>query len=1335
MRLFTLLLWVLLAAPSLSAQILLNEGSNLNQTVVADEDIDHEDWIELFNAGNTTVDLNGYFLSDDPDRPDKWAFPAVPLAPQAHLLVFASGKDRSVAVDHWEQVVGAGATWQYLVPNAQPAANWNDLAYQPLGWGSGPSGFGYGDNDDATALPVGTMSVYLRYAFNVSNLADISSAVLHMDYDDGFVAYLNGYEIARAGLNGSPPAYNAGANADHEALMYQSLDPEPYTFSEAFLQLALRQGANVLAVQVHNRSAQSSDLSAIPFLHLGIRSGNTYFDPAAPWFAGGMGSLHTNFTLRTTGETVYLSDPQGNLLDTLRVDAQELDFAVGRASDGAAALAVFPVPTPGASNNAAPNFDGFMPEPLVLQPSGLYNGTVTVAIQPVPVGQKIYYTLNGATPTLASPMYNGPITLAQSAVLRARIFFNQNNYLPSRTVSRTYLVNEQFDVPVLSIITDSANLYGPTGVFDNYNQEWDRPCYSEMFDSSGAPMFQTRSNIRIDGGAGRWKPQKPFRLEPDHKYYGDGDVDAVLLPDKPTRSEFASMYIRNGGLWWMRQTYKEALLARMMKNLNVEYSAYRPIAVFVNGAFYGVAELREKQDEHAFAANRGSDPDQTDLLGVSLLYGGQLRVMEGDDDDFLSLHAQVTQADPLVGGFYAQVDQSLDLFNFADYSIAENWAANTDWPHNNIKIWRSSAPHNRWRFVVMDLEAGIGAHGWNNQSYNMFTYLDGVGAQHHYAGLYRQIIQNPQFKKYFINRYADLMNTEFLPTRIEGTCHAVYNEFLPLLPRNYARWGAISGFYSGLLDYQNQFFQYHTTTVSQCTTRNVQVRNQIQSYFGLAGQVDITLDVHPAGAGAVRINTIQPGPYPWEGVYFDGVPVSVSVVAYPGYAFSHWEGSPFIADTLTNAFAVNVSADAVFRARFDVAQAPQIVIDEVNYHPDLTRDDGEWVEFYNYGIEPIPLDGWFFTDSDPAHRFDFPAGTVLAAGAYLPVVADTVRFVAEHPGVPFLGPFDFGLSNNADALRLYAPPGVLYCQLAYQDSLPWPTGADGGGRTLEMISVNGGQGFPGNWFDGCMGGSPGEAYAPCSDSLVISEINYRSAPALNSEDWLELRNVSQQTLDLSGWVFKDGDDAHAFALPAGTTLQPSEHLVLYETGGAFQQIHPGVANSLGPLGFGLSSAGERLRLYDPSGHLRFSLDYRSDAPWPQTPNGGGFTLELLDANGRMNQADNWFAGCPLGSPGQYYFFPCVPDTTLLGLPTGPPLSPMRLYPNPTTGNAQVAFSAAQGAEALLTVYDALGRTAYREAVQVMPGENRFDLFLTGKESGLYFVEIMGNGGWLIIRGE
>jgi hypothetical protein len=96
------------------------------------------------------------------------------------------------------------------------------------------------------------------------------------------------------------------------------------------------------------------------------------------------------------------------------------------------------------------------------------------------------------------------------------------------------------------------------------------------------------------------------------------------------------------------------------------------------------------------------------------------------------------------------------------------------------------------------------------------------------------------------------------------------------------------------------------------------VRDDIQQFFSLPRQVDVTLNVHPAGAGRIRISTIKPETYPWEGVYFDGVPVGITAEAEPGYVFHHWQQNGLFADTLLAAFLDTLTTDAIaFDAFFE----------------------------------------------------------------------------------------------------------------------------------------------------------------------------------------------------------------------------------------------------------------------------------------------------------------------------------------------------------------------------------------------------------------------------------
>ena len=159
-----------------------------------------------------------------------------------------------------------GDTWMYLKGVAEPSFGWNGLVQTDDLWAAGPSGLGYSDGDDATVLtdmPDNYLSVYMRISFEPGDVSAISRLTLTVDYDDGFVAYINGTEVARSPSmigQGDPPAFDTPANTpDHEAGT-----PEVYDISQAITQLV--DGVNVLAIQVHNRSLSSSDLSLIPEL-------------------------------------------------------------------------------------------------------------------------------------------------------------------------------------------------------------------------------------------------------------------------------------------------------------------------------------------------------------------------------------------------------------------------------------------------------------------------------------------------------------------------------------------------------------------------------------------------------------------------------------------------------------------------------------------------------------------------------------------------------------------------------------------------------------------------------------------------------------------------------------------------------------------------------------------------------------------------------------------------------------------------------------------------------------------------------------------------------------
>jgi len=266
-------LLILFSTGLFSQSLKINEVMSSNGSTISDEDGAFPDWFELYNSGPSSVDLNSYGLSDDPDSLSKWRFESRVLNPNEFLLVFASDKDRQGDVFYWNTIIDWGDEWSYRLGTSEPPSDWNLLDFDDSGWLTGQTGIGYGDEDDRTIIGQ-VISLYARKKFQIENMDEVINLFLQMDFDDAFVAYLNGVEIARENIGepGIPPAFDdLAVSEDFEAVLYQGGFPYEYPIDQ--FQSLLIEGENVLAIQIHNLAFDSSDLTFIPFLTLQLNSG------------------------------------------------------------------------------------------------------------------------------------------------------------------------------------------------------------------------------------------------------------------------------------------------------------------------------------------------------------------------------------------------------------------------------------------------------------------------------------------------------------------------------------------------------------------------------------------------------------------------------------------------------------------------------------------------------------------------------------------------------------------------------------------------------------------------------------------------------------------------------------------------------------------------------------------------------------------------------------------------------------------------------------------------------------------------------------------------------
>jgi hypothetical protein len=223
------------------------------------------------------------------------------------LFVFISCLSYS-QVDHWETVVYDNDNWSYVVPNATTSASWISPTFSVASWSVGPGGFGFGDGDDNTTLPTSSISVYHRIDFNIVDVSVIVKAVFNVDYDDGYVAYLNGTEISRNGLSGAgQPTFNQLASISHEAALYQGNYPDQIILTSAMLNGLLVNGLNTLAIETHNQNTNSSDLTSRAFLSLGIADASNNYGPTPTWFNPPFEFYQSNLpivVLNTLGQSI-----------------------------------------------------------------------------------------------------------------------------------------------------------------------------------------------------------------------------------------------------------------------------------------------------------------------------------------------------------------------------------------------------------------------------------------------------------------------------------------------------------------------------------------------------------------------------------------------------------------------------------------------------------------------------------------------------------------------------------------------------------------------------------------------------------------------------------------------------------------------------------------------------------------------------------------------------------------------------------------------------------------------------------------------------------------------
>jgi hypothetical protein len=408
------------------------------------------------------------------------------------------------------------------------------------------------------------------------------------------------------------------------------------------------------------------------------------------------------------------------------------------------------------------------------------------------------------------------------------------------------------------------------------------------------------AGLRIHGGASRGLAMKSLRLYARGEY-GASTFDYPFFPDLADDS-FKRLLLRNSGNDYGHTLLRDAAVQRIMQPLVNDTQAYQPALLFINGEYWGVHNIREHFDKHYLARVWGVDGEQIDYLS------GALQVDAGDRLHYDATIHYIQTHGAQDAAHYAWIGTRIDLDSFIDHQIANIFAANLDWPGNNVDLWRlrtaaylpgaPSGHDGRWRWMLKDMDVTFGlttGGDWHHDTLAFAAAPDGPAWPNppRSTFLFRSLLENESFRQRFINRFADLLNSAFLPEETTAIITAAVAAIAPEIPEHINRWRAPAL----LSDWNGQ-----TGLLVRFAAERPAVQwQQLREFFSLPGEYTLTVAVNNRQQGHVRVNTLhlQPGlagfsadSPSWTGRYFQNVPVTLHAIPAPGHRFVRWEGLP-----------------------------------------------------------------------------------------------------------------------------------------------------------------------------------------------------------------------------------------------------------------------------------------------------------------------------------------------------------------------------------------------------------------------------------------------------------
>jgi parallel beta-helix repeat protein len=758
------------------------------------------------------------------------------------------------------------------------------------------------------------------------------------------------------------------------------------------------------------------------------------------------GSNHSNFKLSAGGEQLILSNALGSIIDSLSFGPQQTDISYGRTPDGANPFGYFTTTTPGLPNNDSPALSVTTSTPVFSKEAGFYSTSIEVGFSNS-VGI-IHYTTNGQEPTENSQIYSSPLTISQSTVLRARVI--EINSLPGSVITKSYFINENFevrDLPVISLATDENYFYQKdTGIYvQNYKPEWEYPVNIEFFEKNGTLGFNEGAGVKILGERSWVIPQKMLGITFKSKF-GSSKLNYQLFPELPIQT-FEGISLRASGSDWGKTFFRDGLQQAVTQpNMKTIIQGFRPAIVFLNGKYLGIHNIRTRTNEDYYKERyQISDTDfemvenhGEVIAGTNFFYNQWYNYI--DNNNFFN---------PPV---YDYVKTMMDIDNFIDYMVTWMFSANVSWGEGNIAMMRSR-DGGKWKWITLDFDRGF--ENINYPNFEFFTEKNNPGQNNPlWASLpLRKLLKNQDFENRFIQRFADNLYTTYHPITLSAALTKFKNNIDQEIDRHGQRWGdstSIHGdgikdfvYWQASLDVMQSFINQRNDIIAD---------NLINNFSSLTSQIQ--LDLNTFGNGQIVINEHPVPKGNWSGNYFNNRTVTLTAIPDQGQQFAYWQNVS--GDSLSINISVSLSQDTNINAVFTAnenAHKP-LVINEIKFE----NADGfatDWIELYNPNNFPINIANWSIKEKTSGLYYQVEGNTWIEANGYFVVSANQNALQKDYPSlVNHSGNLPFGLSNISETILLLNNNKQLIDEVSYSQINDWPKVLNNTNQSIQLISAD-----------------------------------------------------------------------------------------------------------------------------------------------------------------------------------------------------------------------------------------------------------------------------------------